>query len=182
MLSKTAPKSNLTVQIRFSASTALCNSALLSHLYSVLYSDLLGPKSASKPTKEHCQNTFSSIPYLRQLPAPVHFLSGWVGAGTSFKAQCFRPRPKSDFYTCKIREWIFEGLPFGSLGYLRETSRAREELILFLKTMQIFKIIPVERKGLPFFGKHYSGGVMLRNGKVSRAIGRYIGSWKYDKS
>lgn len=95
---------------------------------------------------------------------------------------CFRPRPKSDFYTCKIREWIFEGLPFGSLGYLRETSRAREELILFLKTMQIFKIISVERKGLPFFGKHYSGGVMLRNGKVSRAIGRYIGSWKYDKS
>ena len=134
------------------------------------------------PAWRRMDNGFWIIPYPLRLPAPVYFLSGWVGAGTSFKAQCFRPRPKSDFYTCKIREWIFEGLPFGSLGYLRETSRAREELILFLKTMQIFKIISVERKGLPFFGKHYSGGVMLRNGKVSRAIGRYIGSWKYDKS
>lgn len=124
MLSKTAPKSNLTVQIRFSASKTLCNSAPFSHLYSVLYSDLLGPKSISKPTKEHCQNTFSSTPYLRQLPAPVHFLSGWVGADTSFKAQYFRPRPQSDFYTCKISERIFEAFPLAPLGICRRL-RAR---------------------------------------------------------
>ena len=125
MLSKTAPKSNLTVQIRFSASTALCNSALLSHLYSVLYSDLLGPKSASKPTKEHCQNTFSSIPYLRQLPAPVHFLSGWVGAGTKLKDQCPRPRAQSDFYTCKISERIFEDFRFLWLPWVFAVGFAR---------------------------------------------------------
>lgn len=124
MLSKTAQKPLVTVQIRFSASKTLCNSALLSYLYSVLYSDLLGPKSASKPTKEHCQNTFSSIPYLRQLPAPVHFLSGWVGAATSFKAQCVRPRAQSDFYTCKISERIFEAFPLAPLG-ICERLRAR---------------------------------------------------------
>lgn len=132
MLSKTPKKSLFTVQIRISASNTLCNSTFLSHLYSVLYSDLLGPKSALKPTKEHCQNTFSSIPYLRQLPAPVHFLSGWVGAATSFKALGFRPRPQSDFYTCKISEQIFEAFPLASLGICRRLraracTRARQE-------------------------------------------------------
>ena len=137
MLSKTAPKSNITVQIRFSASKPLCNSALLSHLYSVLYSDLLGPKSASKPTKEHCLNTFSSIPYLRQLPAPVHFLSGGVGAGTKLKDQCPRPRPQSDFYTCKISERIFEAFPLAPLGICRRL-RARVREVGFRHHAELF--------------------------------------------
>lgn len=135
MLSKTAQKPLVTVQIRFSASKTLCNSAPLSYLYSVLYSDLLGPKSASKPTKEHCQNTFSSIPYLRQLPAPVYFLSGWVGAGTKLKDQCPRPRAKSDFYTCKMRKPNFYDGP-----------RAREEPVKDVMRPN-FVTVPRTREG-----------------------------------
>lgn len=68
------------------------------------------------------------------------------------------------------------------LGICRRL-HAREGMALeFLKTMKIYRIIQPQTNKTPPGCKCRSYGAMLRNGKVSRAIGRYIGSWKYDKS